>query len=237
MTKKESDKKYRDKNKVKLNEYSKQYAKDNSNKVKEYAKKYREANSNKVKEYAKKYREANSVTKSISKPKQTLSDEERKAKQRTYYHANKTRIKANFKKYYDTNKSNITPNIEKRKARYIERSLNEPLFKVRKNIRSLIAITIKNKGYKKLLKSETILGCTFQQFKEHLESQFEPWMNWDNYGNWNGVPTEPNTAWDIDHIIPCSSAITEEDIIKLNHYTNLKPLCSYFNRWIKGSNV
>lgn len=62
-------------------------------------------------------------------------------------------------------------------------------------------------------------------------------MNWGNYGNWNGVPTEPNTAWDIDHIIPSSSAKTEEELLKLNHYTNLKPLCSFTNRWVKVNKI
>jgi hypothetical protein len=55
-------------------------------------------------------------------------------------------------------------------------------------------------------------------------------MTWDNYGLYNG---EPNYGWDIDHKIPSSSAITEEDLIKLNHYTNLQPLCSKINRDVK----
>ena len=59
-------------------------------------------------------------------------------------------------------------------------------------------------------------------------------MNWNNRGNWDGYPTEINTAWDIDHIIPLLTAKTEEEVIKLNHYTNLQPLCSYTNRHIKS---
>lgn len=34
-------------------------------------------------------------------------------------------------------------------------------------------------------------------------------------------------------IIPLSSAKSEEEILKLNHYTNIQPLCSYNNRYIK----
>ena len=48
-------------------------------------------------------------------------------------------------------------------------------------------------------------------------------MSWDNHG----------TYWDIDHIIPLSTALNEADIIRLNHYTNLQPLDSFINRYVK----
>ena len=38
-------------------------------------------------------------------------------------------------------------------------------------------------------------------------------MTWNNLGEWQ-----------INHIIPVSSAKTEEEMIKLNHYLNLQPL-------------
>jgi hypothetical protein len=59
-------------------------------------------------------------------------------------------------------------------------------------------------------------------------------MTWENKGLYNG---ELNYGWDVDHIIPLSSVETEEEIIKLNHYTNLQPLCSKVNRDIKKDNV
>ena len=55
-------------------------------------------------------------------------------------------------------------------------------------------------------------------------------MTWYNRGMYNG---EFDYGWDIDHIIPVSSATTKEEINKLNHYTNLQPLCSKINRDIK----
>ena len=58
-------------------------------------------------------------------------------------------------------------------------------------------------------------------------------MTWDNYGNPKDGIFELNKTWDIDHIKPVSSGLAENEVIELNHYTNLKPLCSYTNRWIK----
>ena len=55
-------------------------------------------------------------------------------------------------------------------------------------------------------------------------------MSWSNYGKYNG---DFNYGWDLDHIKPLSTSNSESDVIKLNHYSNLQPLCSKFNRDIK----
>ena len=59
-------------------------------------------------------------------------------------------------------------------------------------------------------------------------------MTWENRGLYNG---DFDFGWDIDHVIPLSSTKTEEELIKLNHYTNLQPLCSKVNRDIKKNNL
>lgn len=53
-------------------------------------------------------------------------------------------------------------------------------------------------------------------------------MSWDNYGKKDG--------WSIDHIIPLISANLEDrqDLIKVCHYTNLRPLWTKDN-CIKGA--
>ena len=81
-----------------------------------------------------------------------------------------------------------------------------------------------------LNKTYDILGCSYEDFKEYIESLWEPWMNWDNHGLYNG---SEGYGWDIDHRVPISSAITEEELLKLNYFTNLQPLCSKVNRDIK----
>ena len=45
-------------------------------------------------------------------------------------------------------------------------------------------------------------------------SQFDNKMTWKNYG----------TYWHFDHIVPIHTANTIEDVVKLSHYTNLRPL-------------
>ena len=117
---------------------------------------------------------------------------------------------------------------------YNDRIKVDNLFKVRQSIRKTISSSFRNTSFRKSSKTAIILGCTFEDFKLYLESNFEPWMTWENKGLYNG---ELNYGWDIDHKIPVSSATTEEELVELNHYTNLQPLCSKINRDIKKNKI
>lgn len=135
------------------------------------------------------------------------------------------------KKYYENNKTNILiyQNNYKKKRRQID-----PIYKFRYRMGIMLCGLFRYHGFKKKNKTTEILGCSFEEFKVYLESKFEPWMNWDNKGLYNG---KFSYGWDVDHIIPLATAETEEDIIRLNHYTNLQPLCSKINRDIKIDNL
>jgi hypothetical protein len=63
-------------------------------------------------------------------------------------------------------------------------------------------------------KLQTLVGCTQDDFKQHLSNQFSPEMNWRNYGS----------LWSIDHIFPVSKAKTEEEGIAIFHYLNCRPM-------------
>jgi hypothetical protein len=144
---------------------------------------------------------------------------------------NGEKYKEYCKNYYQKNKEKLN----KQKLEYFKTKYKtNNLFRLSENIRRGISLSFKNNGFAKNNKTLEILGCSFEEFKSHIESKFESWMTWDNYGLYNG---ELNYGWDIDHIIPSSSAITEEDIIKLNHYTNLQPLCSKINRDVKKDKI
>jgi len=115
-----------------------------------------------------------------------------------------------------------------------KRFKSDPLFKLSRNVPKLLRISIKRAGFSKKSKTYQILGCTFEEFKTHIENKFEHWMNWDNYGKYDG---SIGYGWEFDHIIPVSSATSEEEIIKLNHYSNFQPLDGFTNRYIKRNKV
>lgn len=61
-----------------------------------------------------------------------------------------------------------------------------------------------------------------EEFIVYLKSLFIEGMTLENHGSCK-------ECWHIDHKIPISSAKTKEEIIKLNHYTNLQPMWSREN--------
>ena len=124
--------------------------------------------------------------------------------------------------------------FEKRNKRYNERLKNDYNFRIKHNLKVNLRKHLKSINSKKDDRMINILGCTYETFISFLESKFEPWMNWDNYGKYNG---EFNYGWDLDHIIPISSANTNDEIKKLYLYTNFQPLCSKINRDIKKQNI
>lgn len=178
-----------------------------------YNKAYREANKERIKELNKKYHSEN---------RDKLLKEQKK-----YCEANKEKIKKTQKEWFEKNKDYV-------RKYYRNKYQSDTLFRLKKNIKNLIGNSLRNNKFKKLSKTEQILGCTYEEFMLYLESKFESWMSWDNRGLYDGTP---NYGWDIDHIIPLDTATCEADLIRLNHYTNLQPLCSYINRDVKKNKV
>lgn len=124
--------------------------------------------------------------------------------------------------YLQENKENI--NI-KRNERSKKRRQKDNLYRLLHNIRSRISTAIRNTKLSKNKKTLKLLGCSVEFLKEYIENRFQPGMTWNN-NNIHG--------WHIDHIIPLSSAKTEQDIYSLCHYTNLQPLWAVDN--IRKSN-
>jgi hypothetical protein len=139
---------------------------------------------------------------------------------------NKTQSKSNKEKFLESQKRYYNNNKEKVIKRIVEYQKNkikeDNLFKLKKTIQRTIRRYIKNKKFT----TTEIIGCDYESFKIYFESLFTEGMSWDKLGY----------EIHIDHIIPLSSAKTEDDLYKLNHYTNLQPLWTKDNL-IKGSKL
>lgn len=197
----------------------------------------------------------------MPRPKSNLTIEQIKEKRKLYYQQNREKKLLMAKEYYVNNKEKVQEYkknyrldnqevlkekdknyyndnkdiISKKQRVYKKNRLkNDSQYKLRENISTLIRNSFLYSNHKKSSKTVIILGCSFEEFKLHLESKFEPWMTWDNYGKFN---SSKQYGWDIDHIIPLSSAKSEEELVELNHYSNLQPLCSYVNRVIKRDKI
>lgn len=131
---------------------------------------------------------------------------------------NGNKIREREKKSKKNNRSTTNKNVRRKRK-------ENAIFRLKETIRSSIKKYFKKNNHKKTSKTVEILGCTFDFFKLYIESKFEPWMNWNNHGPRN----LGKLTWELDHIIPISSAKTKEDIIRLNHYTNFQPLESWEN--------
>ncbi len=111
-----------------------------------------------------------------------------------------------------------------RKPWHAERMKVDPIYAMTIIVRGSIRDAISRMGYTKRNRTYEILGCSWEFFKGYIEAKFQDGMTWENRGE-----------WEIDHIVPVSSASTEEEVLKLNHYKNLQPLWKWQNRE-KGAN-
>ena len=168
---------------------------------------YKSNNTDKYKEYMRQYREENK-----KKLKEYINN---------WRIENVDKFQSGRKNWYQKNKEEV---VRKNYEYCKNRKSTDPLYKLSRGIKSLILISFKSKFTTKSKKTIEILGCSFEEFKLHLESKFDDKMNWQNQG----------TYWHMDHIIPISSAQTEEDVYRLNHYTNFQPL--YWLDNLKKSN-
>ena len=123
---------------------------------------------------------------------------------------NKNTINQRNRNYWLVNQNIKREKRNKREK--LKRNL-DPLVSMRTRYRCRMLVFMKRNGYSKPSKTQEMLGCDWNHLKAHLESQFVDGMSWDN-----------RHLWHVDHIIPLASATSEEDLIRLNHYTNLQPL-------------
>lgn len=120
------------------------------------------------------------------------------------------RIRQKNKEWQRVNVQRATRRANDRRK---ERRQADPLFALITRFRVNFHQSLKKRDMIKRSKCAEVLGCTWKEFTDHIESRFLPGMSWDN-----------RSEWHIDHIVPLALAKTEQDVIDLNHYSNLRPL-------------
>ncbi len=152
--------------------------------------------------------------------------ERRKIKEKEYYEKNKKYIIERTKKYNKNNKNTI--NLKTRERRKI------PAIKLRHAVSCLVRHAIKGIKIKSILK---YLPYKIEELRKYLESLFEPWMTWENWGiydvkTWNDED-QTTWKWQIDHIIPqCQlpyESMADENFQKSWALENLRPLSAKQN--------
>lgn len=148
---------------------------------------------------------------------------------------NRVETDEEYRKYQSLKRHNLRQKPEyKKKANEYQKKrhkikMEDPVYRLMINSRKRLSLAFKYKGFGKDTKTADLLGCSFEELKEHIEKQFVGNMSWENYGFEHG-------CWHMDHIIPFAIADTEEDVKELSRYTNIQPLWATDN-WAKGGNL
>jgi hypothetical protein len=197
-----------------------EYRKNNKTKLTEHSKNYRYNNAENLAKNKKQYYETNKIL--ILK------------NQQNYYLNNIETVKARNTKYRQKHKN-------KRNAREKERRETDSNYKLRVYLSRDIFRSVKSKNG---LSTFDILPYSVLELREHLESQFDSWMNWQNHGKYNTKTWNDNDSstwtWQIDHIIPRSKFdfinANDPNFFKCWSLDNLRPLSSKVNL-ISGSKL
>lgn len=170
------------------------------------------------KEYKKKYQQNNKEMLKEKKHKYHLDNlESIKEKKRQYYLKNREHT---IKKSLKWMKNNSKQKNEWAREYVKEKRQSDKIFNLTSKLRHRTREIFKQKNFLKNKSFKNYIGCTVEQLATHIESQFKDGMSWE---------LVLDGSIHIDHIKPIHLATSEEEVYKLNHYTNLQPLWAHEN--------
>jgi hypothetical protein len=192
------------------------------NRCKQYRKDYAKANSDSIRATKIAYAQRNKDRISANaKARYYANHEERKSKLREYAKANSR--SEYMKAYVEANRESLR---KKTAARMRARRESDVGFRVKNNLSKRITNALtRDQGPKARARTLKLLGCSIEEFKLHIASQFSAGMTWDNYGE-----------WELDHILPMANYLLTDSktLSVLCKYTNYQPLWKVDN--IRKSN-
>jgi len=134
-----------------------------------------------------------------------------KEKNDAWKKANPEKCAASCKKWV---KANLSKVAENKKRKY----WNNTQFRLKVVLRSRLNDALKNKNKKG--SAVALLGCSIAEAVQHLESQFQDGMRWENYGEWHIDHRKPLASFDLEDSLQLAEAC---------HYMNLQPLWAVDN--------
>lgn len=152
----------------------------------------------------------------------TCENEEANIRMTLFYKNNTDKCKERCTIYQKNNRDKVNT---WRKTWQKNREQTDINFKLHRRISATIRKAIINKYIPKI-KS---LPYTIDELKAHIESQFEPWMSWDNWSHYS----DNKLTWQIDHIIPRSklpyTSVLDNNFYKCWALENLRPISAIEN--------
>lgn len=122
-------------------------------------------------------------------------------------------------------KIHITHGLSSNWSEYHKFRRKDPSVKLKDYVGNQVREIFKLNNQKKHGSVWLYLPYTPIELKEHLETLWEPWMNWDNYG---GSSDNPEKTWWVDHIKPQSSfkykTMNSKKFLECWSLKNLRPL-------------
>jgi hypothetical protein len=106
--------------------------------------------------------------------------------------------------------------IVRRRERTGESDLKTPIQRTKVMLRNQISRMCMYMRMRRNMRTEEYVGCSFEEARCRIESQFTRGMTWTNYGSF----------WHLDHIVPLSSFDLNDSKQRMlaNHISNLQPL-------------
>lgn len=135
------------------------------------------------------------------------------------FYTGKTCKLGHYSERFVSNRQCVECNSAEARHRERERGLLDPSYRMFRNTLRRTGAALGGQ-----FSPREAVACDHLQLRDHLAAKFRSGMSWNRY-----------RQWEVDHIVPLSSASSQEQLVQLCHYTNLQPLWRRENRMKGGA--
>lgn len=118
-----------------------------------------------------------------------------------------------------SNRQCVACNAAQARLREENRSHTDPSYRMYRNVQRRSGQVLQGRS-----SPSEALGCDHPTLRDHISGRFRDGMEWSRYGQ-----------WEVDHIVPLSSARSEAELLELCRFKNLQPLWKRDNQMKGGA--